>query len=101
MCLQSEVYKKNVATSVRAIRVCLSLLLSLSMHLHPPCNQALNLWHDGSWLEVHGSCLKARGSRLMAHASSFRVKVFNFQSCKVSFRLSDKALAAEGFLLVF
>ena len=42
-----------------------------------------------------------QGSWLKAHASSLRVKVFNFQSCKVSFRLSDKALAADGFLLVF
>ena len=85
-----EVYKKNVAASVRATRVSLSL--------------ARNTWlavPQGSWLEVHGSCLKARGSRLMAHASSLRVKVFKFQSCKVSFRLSDQAPAAEGFLFVF
>ena len=33
MCLQSEVYKKSVATSVLAIRVPLSLFISLSMPL--------------------------------------------------------------------
>jgi hypothetical protein len=48
MCLQSEVYKKNVATSVLAIIVCLPLL-SLSIPLSRPEKEDCYRGSSASW----------------------------------------------------